>query len=40
VDNVSVWTGRLRGLCPISSIAVETVRFDTQLIQDPEVSGV
>jgi 5-methylcytosine-specific restriction endonuclease McrA len=40
VDNVSVWTRRLRGLCPISSIAVETVRFDTQLIQNPEVSGV
>jgi 5-methylcytosine-specific restriction endonuclease McrA len=40
VDNVSAWTGRLRRLCPVTAIAVETVRFDTQLLQNPEVSGV
>ena len=39
VNNVLVWTERLRRLCPISFIAVETARFDTQMLQNPEISG-
>ncbi len=39
VDNVHTWVERLRKLAPISSIAIETVRFDTQKLQDPEISG-
>jgi hypothetical protein len=31
---------RLRRLCPIVSLSQELVRFDTQLRQDAEVSGV
>ncbi|WP_205626336.1 RNA-guided endonuclease IscB [Mycolicibacterium conceptionense] len=40
VDNVIAWVTRLRKLAPVTSIAMETVRFDTQLLQNPEVSGV
>lgn len=40
VDNVKNWGIKLQKLCPISSISVETVRFDMQKLQNPEVSGV
>ena len=34
------WVNRLRKLCPIVSISQELVRFDTQKLQNPEVSGI
>ena len=40
VDNVVSWTAKLLKYAPLSSIAVETVRFDTQAMQDPEIAGV
>ena len=40
VFNVETWAKRLPRLIPITSIAVETVRFDTQKMQNSEVSGV
>ena len=40
VDNVFNWAKRLMNFAPISGIVVETVRFDTQLMQNPEISGV
>jgi 5-methylcytosine-specific restriction endonuclease McrA len=40
VNNVSNWTKKLMNLCPLTSIAVETVRFDMQKIQNPEISGI
>jgi hypothetical protein len=40
VDNVFHWGRKLAGLAPITAIAVETARFDTQLMQNPEVSGI
>ncbi len=40
VFNVETWAKRLQRLIPITSIVVETVRFDTQKMQNPEVSGV
>ncbi|MBA3532750.1 MAG: HNH endonuclease [Ardenticatenales bacterium] len=40
VDNILSWVRRLRGWCPVSGLAMELVRFDTQLLQNPEISGV
>ncbi len=40
VNNVSTWYSRLLERAPISQAQVETVRFDTQAMQDPEISGV
>jgi 5-methylcytosine-specific restriction endonuclease McrA len=40
VSNVLTWVRRLGRLCPLGAISQELVRFDTQLIQNPEVSGV
>jgi 5-methylcytosine-specific restriction endonuclease McrA len=34
------WVNRLRKLAPIQSIAFELVKFDTQKMQNPEISGV
>lgn len=39
VDNVFAWTRRLLSLAPVTGIAAETVRFDTQAMQNPEISG-
>ena len=33
------WVKRLVKLCPIQSIAMELVRFDTQKLNNPEISG-
>ncbi len=40
VDNVHHWAKTLQGYAPISQIQVETVRFDTQRMEKPEISGV
>jgi len=40
VNNVKNWMLKLLWLAPITRIAVETVRFDTQKLQNPEISGV
>ena len=40
VDNSLAWAKRFCRLCPITTVAVETVRFDTQQLQNPEISGV
>lgn len=40
VDTGLTWVKRLQRFAPISSIAQELVRFDLQLIQNPEISGV
>ena len=34
------WTRRLMRWCPVTAISVERVRFDTQLMENPEISGV
>ena len=39
VDNVAAWTERLRRRAPVTSIACETVRFDTQALENPEIAG-
>ncbi|ADE14921.1 HNH endonuclease [Nitrosococcus halophilus Nc 4] len=40
VENVSSWFNRLLDRVPISECHIETVRFDTQKIQNPEINGV
>jgi 5-methylcytosine-specific restriction endonuclease McrA len=40
VDNTCTWVDRLRKLCPISEIVLERVKFDTQLLQNPNISGM
>jgi 5-methylcytosine-specific restriction endonuclease McrA len=40
IDNVLTWVGRLRRYAPIGAISQELVRFDTQLLQNPDIVGV
>jgi 5-methylcytosine-specific restriction endonuclease McrA len=34
------WVNRLSRICPITAISQELVKFDTQLMQNPEINGV
>jgi 5-methylcytosine-specific restriction endonuclease McrA len=40
VANVVCWVQRLQRLAPVGAISQELVRFDTQLLQNPDISGV
>ena len=40
IANVLTWVQRLRRLCPLAAISLELVKFDTQAMQNPEISGV
>jgi 5-methylcytosine-specific restriction endonuclease McrA len=40
VDNVASWLDRYRKLAPIASICVESVRFDMQALENPEIEGL
>jgi hypothetical protein len=40
VGNVATWAERLVARVPVSGIEVETVRFDTQALEDPSIEGV
>jgi 5-methylcytosine-specific restriction endonuclease McrA len=40
VDTCISWLTRLHRLAPVSALSVERVRFDTQLLENPEISGV
>ena len=40
VDTTDSWVARLRGLAPVSALSTMLHRFDTQLLQNPEISGV
>lgn len=40
VDNLQTWFTRFYKLCNLTQISMELVRFDTQLMQDAEISGV
>lgn len=39
VGNLVQWLSRLATVAPITAVDVEVVRFDTQKLQDPEISG-
>src|SRR5262245_20553159 len=40
IETTLTWVGRLRRFCPIAALSQELVRFDTQLMQNAEISGV
>lgn len=40
IANVLTWVRRLSRYCPISAISMELVRFDMQLMENAEISGV
>ena len=40
VYNIKTMLRRLRSVCNIAAISVENVRFDTQKMENPEISGV
>ena len=40
IQTTETWVDRLIGFCPIEEIWIESVKFDLQLIQNPNISGV
>ena len=40
VFNIHTWINRLSKIYPVARLAVEHVKFDTQLMENPEISGV
>ncbi len=40
ISNVLTWVERLQHWVPIAALSQELVRFDTQIMQNPEISGV
>jgi len=40
VANILTWVNRLSSLCQITAISQELVRFDTQQMEDAEISGI
>jgi len=40
IANVLTWVVRLQRWCPTFAISLELVKFDTQLLQHPEIGGV
>jgi 5-methylcytosine-specific restriction endonuclease McrA len=40
ISNTLTWVERLRRWCPVGALSLELVTFDTQLMQNAEISGV
>jgi 5-methylcytosine-specific restriction endonuclease McrA len=40
VENILTWVKRIRRYVPITGISQELVKFDTQAMQNPEISGI
>ena len=40
VDTTTVWVNRIRAWAPVTAFSFELARFDTQALQNPEISGV
>jgi len=40
ISNILTWVARLRRYAPVGAISQELVRFDTQLLEHPDISGV
>jgi 5-methylcytosine-specific restriction endonuclease McrA len=40
LSNTLTWVQRLRRWCPIGALSLELVKFDTQLMQNAEISGI
>ena len=39
VDNIETWIRRIQKYCRLTDIVIETVSFDTQKMDDPEIQG-
>jgi 5-methylcytosine-specific restriction endonuclease McrA len=40
IQTIETWVNRLIRFCPIKEIWIESVKFDMQLMQNPEISGI
>ncbi len=40
ISNIETWVKRLMRLAPVQAVSQESVKFDTQLMENPEISGV
>jgi RRXRR protein len=40
IQNVVTWVERVRRHCPVGTISLELAKFDTQLLNKPEISGI
>ena len=40
IQNILTWVDRLRMFAPVAAISQELVKFDTQLMQNPDISGI
>lgn len=40
VDNIKIWVNRLQKLIPLTNLSYENVKFDTQLMNNPDMSGI
>ena len=40
VDNIGSWVSKIRRLVPLTHISYENCKFDTQLMENPEITGV
>ncbi len=40
LDNIASWFKRIKSWCPLSEIHIEHVNFDTQKLQNAEISGI
>jgi 5-methylcytosine-specific restriction endonuclease McrA len=40
VDNIKSWTNKLQLICPLTDISYENAKFDTQLINNKNISGI
>lgn len=40
IDNIKTWLSRLQRLVPLGFISYMNVKFDTQLMQNPDISGI
>jgi 5-methylcytosine-specific restriction endonuclease McrA len=40
ISNTLTWVQRLRRWCPIGALSLELVKFDTQQLEHPEISGI
>jgi 5-methylcytosine-specific restriction endonuclease McrA len=40
VNNIKSWVTRLQRLCPLTNISYENVKFDIQLMNNPNINGI
>jgi 5-methylcytosine-specific restriction endonuclease McrA len=40
VQNMLTWVQRLQRLCSIAAVSLELVKFDTHILQNPQISGL